>query len=272
MSGITTRGVVDGDDIVINGQKVWISGAHLSEWQMALIKTNIDVEKKHQGISWIIFPTDTPGMTFRPILDVNGFYFLNEVFFDDVRVPKSSVIGEIDKGWSAAMLTTMVFERQRIVRCARGEKEIEDFTKFCQETEYNGEPLIKNPLVRHRIAEMAIEMSVGRLAFFQMMHDQHKGLMSSIMSRTDSAGKIWSEEARQRMFKSMMHILGMYGQLRIDSKYATFMGRIQHNYLASVSQVVLGGSTDVQRNVVSEWGLKLPRIYTPSGTCEIRQR
>jgi alkylation response protein AidB-like acyl-CoA dehydrogenase len=198
----------------------------------------------------------TPGITIRPLIDMAGTHDLNEVFFDDVHVPKSNLVGEENRGWYHIMLS-LDFERTAGVAMIAGvQRTVDDLIQFAKETKINGEPLAKNLLVRHKLAELAIECEVGRMLAYRLVSMQAQGLIPNYEA---SMIKLFASEAIQRFAHVGTQIMGLYGQLEVGSKWAPLNGRIEHAYLSSVGMTIAAGTSEIMRLIIATRGLGLPR-------------
>ena len=256
LASLQTRAVRDGDDYIINGNKIWTSNAHRSDWCILLARSDPGA-RKHRGISYFLVDMKTPGITVRPIVNVAGVHSFNQVFFEDVRVPKSSLLGQENQGWYIAAMT-LDFERSSLVTAAMSmaKRGLDDLVGHCKETSVNGKSLLDNPLVRHKLAEMAIEIEVGKYMVYRVVSLQARKEPGS----TEAAVcKLYNTEIGVRMTNAGMQILGLYGQLQRESKWARLMGRFQKSYLYAIGMVVGGGTSEIQRNIIAMRGLGMPR-------------
>ncbi|MDY6892649.1 MAG: acyl-CoA dehydrogenase family protein [Chloroflexota bacterium] len=254
LASLTTRAVRDGDEYILNGQKIWTSGAHHSDWMFLLARTNPEL-KRSRGISFLLLDMKTPGITVRPILNMDGAHSFNEVFFDDVRVPVKNRVGEEDQGWAVTRMT-MNFERSGVGGFAGNLRNLEDLVGFCKETVWYGRPLIEDPLVRRHLAQMAIETKVGEAMARRLNWRMQKGEM---VIAEASASKAWGSESHQRIIYAACEIIGLYGQVK-KSKWAPLYGRFAKAYELGCSLNLGGGSSEIQRNLVAWVGLELPRV------------
>jgi len=253
LAGLQTRAVADGDDFVINGTKIWNS-AHKQDYFWVAARTDPQAPK-HKGISVFLVDLKTPGITINPIRNMLGDAAFCEVVLDNVRVPKSALLGEVNQGWYI-VASNLDFERSGIERVGRNYLLLQDVIRFCRETSYNGEPLGKNPLVRHRLAERLIEFEVGRLMCYRIAWLQSQG---QVPNKEASISKVFGTETSQRIAHTCLQVLGLYGQLRPGSRWARLKGRCERAYLFSVSLTIGGGTSEVQRNIIATRGLGLPR-------------
>ncbi|MBI2172446.1 MAG: acyl-CoA dehydrogenase family protein [Chloroflexi bacterium] len=254
LASLQTRADVDGDDYVVNGTKIWTSNAHHADWIMLLARTNQEAEK-HRGITFLLVDMKSPGVSLRPIINMAGIHGFNQLFFDNVRVPKENKVGEENRGWYVGA-TLLDFERSGVQYSAGGRRFLDELVRFAKDTTRNGQPLAKRPEVRHRLADAAIEVEVSRMNSYNIAWQQSNG---KVPNKEASVSKLFSTEMQQRLADTGMHLLGMYGQLAPGSKWAPLKGRIERNFLSSHSATIAGGTSEIQRNVIANRGLGLPR-------------
>jgi alkylation response protein AidB-like acyl-CoA dehydrogenase len=256
LASLKTRAVKDGDDWVINGDKIWTSNAHRSEWCILLARTD-PAAPKHKGISFFLVDMETPGITVQPIINMANVHSFNQVFFEDVRVPKSALLGQENQGWYIGAMT-LDFERSSLVAAAvsMAKRSLDDLVGYCRETKVNGRSLLDKPLVRHKLAEIAIEIEVGKYMVYRVVSQQARKEPGSIEA---AVCKLYNTEMDVRLANTGIEILGLYGQLHKDSKWSRLMGRFQKSYLYAIAMMVGGGSSEIQRNIIAMRGLGLPR-------------
>ncbi len=220
LASLQTRAVRDGDDYIVNGQKIWTSGAHVADWGILLARTDPD-SPKHKGISYFLFDMKSPGVTIRPLVNLADNHSFNEVFFEDVRVPKRNMIGEENRGWYMAV-TTLDFERSAIGGNVGMQRAVEDLIAFAKEHRGDGQSLLDaNPGLRDQLTERFIEAQVATMMSYRIVSMQDRGL---IPNHEASVAKLYSSELGQRVATTGMHMLGLYGQLAPTSKWAPLMG------------------------------------------------
>jgi len=257
LASLTTRAVRNGDDYIVNGQKIWSSGAHRADWGFLLARTNPN-EKRSRGLSFFLVDMKTPGITIKPILSMDGFHLFNEVFLDDVRVPARNMVGEENQGWIASQMTAN-FERSMIALFSYLKRELEELTEFCRETKRDGKPLSENILVRHRLAQMAIEIDIGRTFSYSVLWNQIKGGL--VMAAPMAAGaKILATEMVQRFTFSACQIVGLHAQVK-ESRWAPLKGRYEKEYQQCLGLSIAGGTSEIMRNLICAMGLGLPRSW-----------
>src|SRR6185436_3543243 len=157
LASLQTRAVRDGDDYIINGQKIWTSGAHWSKWMILLARTDPEAPK-HRGITYFIVDMKSPGLTVRPLINMADTYEFNEVFFEDVRIPKENIIGEENRGWYLAQ-TTLSFERSNIGGAVGARQGVEDLVKLARSNPVS--KLSSNLSIRHELVDRMVEASVA---------------------------------------------------------------------------------------------------------------
>ena len=254
LASLETRAVEDGDTFVINGSKIWTSLAHLAQWMILLVRTDPDAPK-HKGISYLLLDMKTPGITIQPLVDMAGRHTFNQVFFDNVRVPRDCLVGELNRGWYVAA-ATLDFERSGIQRVIGNLRTYEQLLAYARETKRNGRALIEQPLVRNKLAELKIEFEVGRLLAYRVAWMQSRGLVPNYEA---SVAKLYGSELAQRLANAGVRILGLGGQLAPGSPWAPLGGRIQAFYLSAAALTIAAGTSEVQRNIIAGRGLGMPR-------------
>ena len=255
LASLQTRAVHDGDDYVINGQKVFTSGAHHSDHGWLTARTDTEAPK-HRGISTFLIDMKTPGITIRPMINLTGGHDQNEVFFDDVRIPADTLVGEENRGWYQ-IASSLDSARSSVPRFTTAKRLLDTIAKYLKETNGpNGYVLAKDPVVRSKLAELAIEIEVGRFLGYQSVSLQYQGVPSE---KEASASKIMGTELLQRLTNAAMNILGLYGQIKHGSKHAPLLGQIEFFYKESVYYTIGFGTSEINRNIIAGRGLDLPR-------------
>jgi alkylation response protein AidB-like acyl-CoA dehydrogenase len=254
LASLQCRAVKDGDDYVINGQKTWSSGAHRADWCFFLARTDPEAPK-HKGISYFLVDMKTPGITVQPLVNMAKLPGFNEVYFDNVRVPRSGLLGEENRGWYVAM-ATLDFERSNVAGAAAAKRNFERLVDYARDTGSDGRPLIREPGVRPKLAEMSIEIEVGRYISYRVASIQARG---QIPNYEASVAKVYHSELSQRLARVGVNVLGLYGQLEPDSKWSRLKGRFERTYITSLGATIAAGTSEVQRNVIATRGLGLPR-------------
>ena len=254
LASLQPRAIEDGDDFIVNGTKVWTSGAHRADHIMVLTRTDPDAPK-HRGISFLLCDMNTPGITVNPIINMAGDHSFNMVTFEDVRIPKRNLVGEQNRGWYVGA-TLLDFERSGVDYSAAAKRTLEELVDFAKSNYKNGTLLSNDPITRNRLSDLAIEVEVSKLISYNIAWMQGQGL---VPNKEASMGKVLGTELQQHVSETGMQMLGMHGQLEPGSKHAPLEGKIEHMYLTDVSQTIQAGTSEIQRNIIATRGLGLPR-------------
>jgi len=256
LASLQTRAVRDGDEFVINGQKIWTSGARHADWIHVLTRTDGQAAK-HRGITYFMLNMKTPGITVRPIQQMHGGAEFNETFFEDVRVPAENIIGEENRGWYIAA-TALDFERSGIFRMAGMIGPFNRLTEFAKQPDSAGvgRRIADTDENRLKLADTATEMIVARYLGYRVTWMQSKGLVPNAES---SVSKSFGTELQQRNARRGINMLGLYGMLSKGEPRAPLGGEYSQLYLSTVSATIAGGTSEVNRNIIATRGLGLPR-------------
>ena len=254
LASLQTRAIRDGDDYVVNGQKIWTSGAHRSDMGILIARTNPDAPK-HRGISYFLLDMKTPGITVRPLVNMLDSHEFNEVYFEDVRIPKSQLLGEENRGWYLAA-TTLDFERSGIATSVAHQLIVRDLTRFARESEVGRAAVSNRDSLRNELADRAIEAQVEGLISYRIISMQDRG---EIPNKESSIAKLYPSELDVRLATTSMHLTGMYGQVNDREDARSIGGRIPRFYMHSTTSPIGGGTSEIQRNIIATRGLGLPR-------------
>ncbi len=254
LASLQTRAIRDGDDYVINGQKIWTSGAHRANRMFMLARTDPDAPK-HRGISMLLLDMRSPGVQVRPLITMAGDHVFNEVFFQDVRVPARNLIGEENRGWyvGAALLD---FERSNVAGSVGLIHTVNDMAKYVRDAEQGKAFGRVTDSIKNDLAERAIEAQIARLISYRIISMQKEG---KIPNYEASMNKLFRSEAMQRATQTGMKIQAMYGNLYSGERRAIDKGRVPHSYVSAISGTIAAGTSEVNRNVIATRGLGLPR-------------
>jgi alkylation response protein AidB-like acyl-CoA dehydrogenase len=251
LASLQTRAVRDGDDYIVNGQKIWTTGAHHADWCFLLVRTDPDAPK-HKGISFLLTDMKAPGITVRPIVNMAGYHEFNEVFFEDVRVPVSNRVGEENNGWYVAM-TLLDFERSNVASIAANQRSLELLARYLRENNSGGS---YKDIFRHRIADLWVANETGRLLSYRTAWMQEAGKIANYEA---SVIKIFATELAQRITNFGVNLIGPRGALEPDSKGSVYDAVMEKGHLSNVSPTIYSGSSEIQRNIIATRGLGLPR-------------
>ncbi len=256
LAALSTRAVRDGDEFVVNGQKIWTTLAHQSDWIFALVRTDPDAPK-HRGISFVLVDKAMPGVTVQPLINAAWMHNFNEVFFEDVRIPATNLVGEENRGWYVAM-TLLAFERSAVARAVRLERGVQRLVDYAR-SESGGRQARLSQLdsVRAVLADRYIETQVLYNFSLRIISIQATG---GVPDYEASISKVFGSELAQRITHSAAKLFGLYGELwDQESPWSPMEGSVAQNYVLSIPNTLTGGSSEVQRNVIATRGLGLPR-------------
>ena len=253
LGSLQTRATRDGDEFVVNGQKIWTSSAHQATAIFALVRTNPDAPK-HRGISFLLIDDiKTPGLTVRPLIDMAWGHHVNETFFEDVRVPAENVLGEVDRGWYVGM-TLLDYERSGISGAVSQLQDLEELLDAARNDDRS--VLDRSPAVRARLAERALAIEVCYQLSMRIASMQAAGMVPNYEA---SMGKMFSSEHGQELYRVGIRTFGLYGDLWPGDPKAPLNGKHIHGYVRSIPSTIAGGSSEIQRNIIATRGLGLPR-------------
>lgn len=250
LAGLRTTAVRDGDDWIINGQKIWTTGAQYSKWGMIVTRTDPNAEK-HRGITYFIVDMQSPGIEIRPIKQMNGMSSFNEVFFTDVRVPDRNRIGDVNDGWRCA-LTTLMNERHAIGAGAGG-PDFRDLFRLARSVLWNGKPAIQDAGVRQRLAEFYVRAKGLQYTSYRVQTALSRGQTPGPES---SIGKLVGAPLRQNMAAFALDLEGASATLLDPSAPDDAVWQLA--YLGSPGLRLAGGTDEILRNIIAERVLGLP--------------
>ncbi len=252
VSAARTRAERDGDEWVVNGQKVWTSGAHYSKWGMLMARTNFDVPK-HKGLTYFMLDMETPGVEARPLKQMTGGANFNEVFFTDVRIPDADRVDEVGNGWQVS-LTTLMNERMSIGAGGSGPmSEIEKLIELAKKRRVNGKPAIEDAVIRQELMQLYMWAEGLRFTGYKSLTALSKG---EIPGPEGSIGKLAVARLGTRAADVALAIMGGDGALHRGD--AEDHGSWQLSLLGNPAMRIAGGSDEIQRNIIGERVLGLP--------------
>ena len=254
LASLQTRAVRDGDEYVVNGQKIWTSGAQTADWVFALVRTDPEAPK-HRGISFLMIDLKSPGLSVRPIINMAWGDDLNETFFEDVHVPAKNLVGEENRGWYVGM-TLLDFERSGISNAVGSRRNVADLVAATT-GDHRDRARLDESSVRAELADRFIETEVSYQFSLRIVSMQNSGL---IPNHEASSGKLFNSEVTQRIARTGTKVFGLYGNLW-DAKdpRAPMAASYTHSYVNSLPSTIAGGSSEIQRNIIATRGLGLPR-------------
>ena len=255
LASLTTKAELDGDDWVINGQKIWTSTAQLADWIFCLVRTEPEAPK-HQGISFLLFSMDTPGIEIRPLVDMTGDANFNEVFFTDVRVPKDQIVGRRGQGWQVAN-AILGHERGSLAPPDAAENRLKGIIKLMETETIDGHRVMDSPVFRDRLMKLqgqvlAMRFNDMRLLSARINKGQDAQLAGMIV-------KLQGTELRHELEGFAIDVLGEIGLAYEDNPYLRGNGSWQYQYMYFLGLIIGGGTSQIQKNIIGERGLDLPR-------------
>ena len=255
LASLTTKAELDGDEWVVNGQKIWTSTAHIADWIFCLVRTEPDAPK-HKGISFLLFKLDTPGIEIRPLVDMTGEANFNETFFTDVRVPKHQIVGDRGEGWMVAN-AILGHERDSLGNPNITLTRLNALIELMKTETVSGERMIDNPVYRDRL--MQIQGRVMAMRFNELR------VLSSRLNKGQDAGlarmitKLQGTELRHDLEGLAIDIMGEVGLSYGDNPHTRSAGSWQSQYMYFLGLIIGGGTSQIQKNIISERGLEMPR-------------
>ena len=254
LASLRTKGELDGDHWVVNGQKIWTSNASEAHWMFALVRTEPDAPK-HHGITYMLIKMDTPGIEVRPLKQLNGGTDFTEVFFEDVRVPKESIVGKRGEGWQVSR-STLKHERAFIGGTDYVRKTFDGLLMLAQFTKLRGQPAIQQQSIRERLVELEARLVAAEY------HGKRLLTMSGRKQDTGLAGLITKNATSKLQYdlvNTALDIMGDGTALATGEEKAPFSGMFVDAYMWTFALLIGGGTTNIQRNIIAERGLGLPR-------------
>jgi len=255
LASLTTSAVRKGNEYIINGQKIWSTGAHRAHWAFALVRTDPHAPKKQMGITFILFDMKTPGVTVKPLYYMDQAHVYNEVFLDDVHVPVENVVGQENEGWRVTQILAG-FERSSLGAIMMMLRQLEELVIYCNENKVGGKLLAHDPLIRNRLAQAACEIEALRCLGYRIADAQERNEMAGFEA---SGVHILASELQERLSWLGTDILGPYGQVK-RSRWSPLDGWYEKWYQQSFILFIAMGTNEIQRNIISWYGLGLPRM------------
>jgi alkylation response protein AidB-like acyl-CoA dehydrogenase len=256
LASLQTRALLDGDTYVVNGQKIWTSGAHHADWNFCLVRTDPDAPK-HGGIGFLLIDMSSTGIEIQPLVQITGHSGFSQVFYTDVRVPAENMVGSPTEGWRVAN-TVLGYERGAgaLSRCMSYRQTLERIMNLARDTQRGGAPASRDPLLRQRIAKAAIGVEVLRLSSLRQLTALARGGKPGPES---SIAKLYYSELEQEIATLGNSLAGPAGQLERRTHRSFDGGRFSQRELQSRGGTIYSGTSEIQRNIISERVLGLPR-------------
>jgi alkylation response protein AidB-like acyl-CoA dehydrogenase len=257
LASLSTRAVREGDHYRVNGQKTWTTLGHYGDWMFCLVRTDPNAAVKQEGISFLLLDMKTPGITVRPLILMDGGHEVNEVFFDDVKIPVENLVHEENKGWTVAKYL-LGYERMNTARLGASKRELEKLKAFATRETKDGAPLIEDPRFRDKLTHLEVEITaleITNLRFlYQMRSGQAPGAEVSML-------KIVGTEIQQMLTELMMEVAGPLAQTKTSlgdaPGFDAWMASLAPHYLNYRKTSIYAGSNEIQRNIIARMALGL---------------
>ncbi len=254
LASLRTRAEIVGDEFVVNGQKIWTSRAHYSDRMFCLVRTDPQAPK-HRGISYILIDMKTPGITVRPLVQMTGDRGFNEVFFDNVRVPRENLVGKVNEGWMVAN-TTLFHERNALGSTVTTQMLFNRLKVLAGSVVRNGKPMTKDPVFRQRLADLEIRVESMKYHMLRQLtdsiHERKPGIAAMV-------NKLVGTELNHDLSTAAMEVMGDYSMLARGEESALDRGFWPYEWMFSLGLVIGGGTSHIQKNIIAERGLRMPK-------------
>ena len=257
LASIRCRADREGDQFVINGQKIWTSFAQYAQWCILLARTDAKA-RKHKGISFLLVDMKSPGISVRPLKQISGENEFNEIFFDDVRVPVENLVGELNDGWKIAM-TTLAYERgpeDALGRQIRFKQELDRLLNTVSQLKRGKKRSIDDPILRQKLAKSIVELEIMRLnclrRFSKLIKGEPRGPEASML-------KLYWSHVALGMYEVALEAFGPLAPIVKGDPLSPADGQFQLGYLHSLAFTIYSGSSEIQKNIIGERVLGLPK-------------
>jgi alkylation response protein AidB-like acyl-CoA dehydrogenase len=254
LASLRTKAEIVGDEFVVNGQKVWTSGAQYADMMFCLVRTDPEAPK-HRGISYILIDMHSPGITVRPLVQMTGDRGFNEVFFDNVHVPRRNLVGKFNEGWIVANAT--LFHERNMLGAANGSEQLFNrLLALAQRVTRDGKPITSDPVHRQRLADLQIRVEAMRYHSMRQLTDQIQGRTPGIEAMIN---KLVGTELNHDLATAAMEVMGDYSMLARGEEAALDSAFWPYEWMFSLGLVIGGGTSHIQKNIIAERGLKMPK-------------
>jgi alkylation response protein AidB-like acyl-CoA dehydrogenase len=254
LASLKTRAELEGDFFVVNGQKVWTSTAQFADWMFCLVRTDPSAPK-HKGISYLLIDMKSPGITVRPLVQMTGQAGFNEVFFDNVRVPRQNLVGKLNEGWLVAN-STLGFERNMLASTTRTQQLMGDLLRLAARRARDGHKAMRDPALRQRLADLQIRVEAMRLHSLRQLSDQIHGRTGGIGA---SINKLVTTELNHAICATALEVLGESAGLAKGAPHVEDRGVWPIDLMFTLGMIIGGGTSQIQKNIIAERGLGMPK-------------
>jgi alkylation response protein AidB-like acyl-CoA dehydrogenase len=240
----------EADCFVVNGQKIWTTNGHFADWNALVARTDRNVEKNYRGLTFFLLDMKTPGITVNPIINMAGHHEFNEVFFEDVKIPKENIVGGLNQGFYVVM-SLLDYERTTDTAYAVATTYLEDLAEYARKNNRT------TPIIEYKIAQLRAECEVSKLLHYRVTWMQSQGQVPNYES---AMSKMFSFELNQKVSALGMEIAGQFSQLIEGTPNVPMLGRIPSFYYRSFAFSLEQGTSEIDRDVIAQRGLGLPRL------------
>ena len=254
LASLRTRAEIVGDEFVVNGQKVWTSGAQYSDMMFCLVRTDPEAPK-HRGISYLLIDMHSPGVTVRPLVQMTGDRGFNEVFLDNVRVPRKNLVAKLNEGWIVAN-ATLFHERNMLGASTGSQLLFNRLLDLARSIKRDGRPLTQDPVYRQRLADLQVRVEALRFHFYRQLSDQVHGRTPGVEAMVN---KLVGTELNHDLSTAAMELMGDYSLLARGDSLALDRAYWPYEWMFSLGLVIGGGTSHIQKNIIAERGLKMPK-------------
>lgn len=254
LASLRTRAELVGDEFVVNGQKVWTSNAQFSDWMFCLVRTDPDAPK-HRGISYILIDMKSPGITVRPLVQMTGDAGFNEVFFDNVRVPRANLVGELNQGWMVAN-ATLFHERNMLGSTTRTQLMMQNLIRLAQSRQRYGKPASQDPVLRQKLADLLSRVEAMKYHSYRQLTTELRGRPHGVSAMVN---KLVGTELNHDICALALEIMGSYAPLNKGAAHVIDNGAWPYEFMFTLGLVIGGGTSEIQKNIISERGLGMPK-------------
>ena len=254
LASLRTRAELVGDEFLVNGQKVWTSNAQFSDWMFCLVRTDPDAPK-HRGISYILIDMKTPGITVRPLVQMTGDAGFNEVFFEDVQVPRANLVGELNQGWMVAN-ATLFHERNMLGSTTRTQLMMQNLIRLARSRQRYGKPAAEDAVIRQKLADLLTRVEAMRYHSYRQLTNALKGRSPGIGAMVN---KLVGTELNHDICALALEIMGSYAPLSRKAAHVIDNGTWAYEFMFTLGLIIGGGTSQIQKNIISERGLGMPK-------------
>ena len=254
LASLRTRADLDGDFFLVNGQKIWTSTAQFADWMFCLVRTD-SAAPRHRGISYLLIDMKSPGIEVRPLVQMTGQAGFNEVFFTDVRVPRTNLVGDLNEGWSVAN-ATLKHERNMLASITRTQQLMTDLIGLASRRTVGSGKATRDPVVRQRLADLMIRVEAMRCHTLKQLSDEIHRRPAGIGA---SINKLVTTELNHAICDAALDLLGDHGMLTRSCPHAEDRGNWPVDFMFTLGMIIGGGTSQIQKNIIAERGLGMPR-------------